>query len=390
MRRVAIGQAGGPTAVLNTSLIGFLDALDGEVFGVLNGFQGLVDGDMIFIDENRRKQISQFNYVPGACLGAGRYQMDYDSRINALKRLHEKRIDTLVFIGGNGTMTALHQLHQTASDIGYDLSVIGIPKTVDNDLAETDHAPGFASAARYVALSTRDISKDLEAMRNFEQVRIIETMGRNAGWLAAASGLLKKNDTDGPHKIYIPEKIVSAETFLKDIKKVVGELGFATVVVSEGLSVHKNSTVEKATVNGRKVLGGISNHLAELVYEELGLTARGELLGMNQRSSQLAISEQDQAEAYDVGKKAGNLVEEECSNVMVSLGRSGGESYEFRTNTVPIEKVSAGGEQRLPRKYIDDPHLYYEWLKPLVGSDLKPFPPMIKRGAIDENKPIRS
>ncbi len=138
-------------------------------------------------------------------------------------------------------MWTLNKIKKAAQHQGYQLQVIGIPKTVDNDIAKTDHAPGFGSAARYIAHAVRDISKDLEAMQSFEQVRIIETMGRNVGWLAAPSGLLRENDNDGPHKIYLPENQLNVEEFLKNISGVVQENGYATIVISEGTGLNGGS-----------------------------------------------------------------------------------------------------------------------------------------------------
>ncbi|RBW67374.1 diphosphate--fructose-6-phosphate 1-phosphotransferase [Bacillus taeanensis] len=390
MKKVAIGQAGGPTAVFNTSLIGFLDHCHAEVYGVLKGYQGLVEGSFIPLEGSMLKKVEQYRSVPGACLGAGRYPMTEEALEKAVNNLRLKGIDTLVFIGGNGTMWTMHQLEKKAKKIGYDLQVIGIPKTVDNDLAETDHAPGFASAARYVALSVRDISKDLEAMRNFEQVRIIETMGRNVGWLAAASGLLKASESDGPHKIYLPEETLSADQFLNDVKNLVAEFGFASIVVSEGVKLNEGKAVEKAFVNGRSVLGGISKQLSSFVQEELGLMARDELLGMNQRSSQFASSGQDRLEAYEVGKKAAHLISEDISGVMVTIERLQKSYYDYQFGTALLQKVAAGGERSLPKLFRVNQQAFYRWLEPLVGRDVEPFPSMIQRREIHEKKSFRS
>src|SRR5699024_10953463 len=190
MKKIAVGKAGGPTSVINTSLVEVLEEIDVEVYGVINGFQGHVEGNLTHINEQKKKEINQFRKIPGACLGAGRYTLSEENKVEAIRVLQKKDIHCLVFIGGNGTASALYKLSETAKELNYELQVIGISKTVDNDIYGMDHAPGFASAARYVATSVRDINQDLKSMRNFEQVRIIETMGRHSGWLAAASGLL--------------------------------------------------------------------------------------------------------------------------------------------------------------------------------------------------------
>lgn len=206
MRKIAVGQAGGPTAVINASLVGLINGLyeNSEIYAVMNGYQGVVEEDLERLEGPLYDWVRQHKDVPGCCLGSGRYPFTPELIYKAVLNLKKHGIHTLVFIGGNGTMAALHKMSEIAQSITYDLQVIGVPKTVDNDLSGTDHAPGFASASRYTALNVRDVSKDLEAMRNFEQVRIIETMGRNAGWLAFASGYYKNSELDGPHFIYLP------------------------------------------------------------------------------------------------------------------------------------------------------------------------------------------
>lgn len=367
MKKIAIGQAGGPTAVLNESLAGFLDEIDQDVTGVLQGFQGLVEGRLIEMNSSVRAHAKASRSTSGAWLGAGRYTMSDAHMAQAVENLKVAQIDTLVFIGGNGTMWTLHALSKMAAYMNVDLQVIGIPKTVDNDLAETDHAPGFGSAARYVAHATRDMSRDLEAMRNFEQVRIIETMGRNVGWLAAASGLLKVYENEGPHFICLPEQKHDAVGLVEGIRRAIKEYGFASVVVSEGVKLDGSHAVAK-TVNGREVLGGVSEQLADLVEADLGVVARADILGMNQRASQLACSDQDRMEAYQAGMKAAELVRGDTSDVMVMFRRAAGAKYVYALDTVGLDRVVAGGERALPEWFQKAPEAYYNWLRPLVGD----------------------
>ena len=375
MRKVAIGQAGGPTAVMNASLVGFLENTEAEIYCVPYGYEGVVNGSFISLAEYKSKNLFEYKNIPGACLGSGRFRLSDDDFVQAVNNLKKKDIQTIVFIGGNGTMWAQNRLSEVAKNMGYNLQVIGIPKTVDNDLAGTDHAPGYGSAARYVSLATRDISKDLEAMKNFEQVRVIETMGRNVGWLAAASGLFKEHEVDGPHKIYLPEQSLTSEKVLADAKETVKEYGFATLVVSEGVSLDNKSKIEKAVVGGRSVLGGISQEVAELIRTEAGLMARDEVLGMNQRSSQVYTSKQDRIEAYEVGKKAAEIVELGISNIMVAITRTKTVDYEYSLTMIPLKKVSDGGERSIPIDFIEQQDSFYEWLRPLVGSNHEHYPP---------------
>lgn len=381
MHKIAVGQAGGPTSVINASLIGFIDGLPDniELYGVMNGYQGLVEDDLEFIDETRLNWIQAHRNVPGACLGSGRYPFIGDLITKAVLNLKKRDIHTLVFIGGNGTMKALQKLSEAAVSMNYELQTIGIPKTVDNDLYGTDHAPGYASAARFVSLSVRDINKDLEAMRNFEQVRIIETMGRNAGWLAYASGLLKHSDFDGPHMICIPEVSITKDKFLKRVQEIVKMNGIATIVVSEGVKFEGSSQIERGIVNGRHVLGGISFEMEEIIRSNLGYAVRSENLGMNQRSASLAVSCQDRKEAYEVGKKAAFLVQNEISNVMVSIQCKNSSKYKFSIESIELTKVTKHGERLLPKKFVENSGEFYSWLEQLIGEKIKKYPSPWKR-----------
>ncbi|MGM7721751.1 diphosphate--fructose-6-phosphate 1-phosphotransferase [Metabacillus sp. Hm71] len=387
MRKIAVGQAGGPTAVINASLVGFLDNLNEnvEIYGVINGYQGLAENEFERLEGETLDWVKQHKNVPGACLGSGRYLLTDEKIADAVRNLKNLDICSLVFIGGNGTMAALQRISMEAKSIGYNLQVIGIPKTVDNDLFGTDHAPGFGSAAKYVALATRDISKDLEAMKNFEQVRIIETMGRNSGWLAAASGLLKGSIEDGPHLIYIPEVPVTKQNLLLNVQDMVKEFGMATVVVSEGVRLG-GQPIGKSVLDGRVILGGISSVIENLVTTELGLVARAEILGMNQRSFLAAASSQDRIEAYEAGKKAAELLLAEQTQLMVSIQRSDEIHYTFKLESCPLEKVAKGGERLLPAEFSSNYGEYNKWLTHLIGEHIPPYPPALKRRGINEKQ----
>lgn len=368
MGKIVIGQAGGPTAVINTSLVGFIENISGKspIYGVLNGYEGLVNENYIKLEGPSLNWAKSNKYMPAACLGSGRYPFAEEQITIAVDNLIKNNITTLVFIGGNGTMAALQDISEASSVKGYPLQVIGIPKTVDNDLGLTDHAPGFGSAAKFVAYSARDISLDLRAMSNFEKVRIIETMGRNAGWLALAAGALQKDASEGPHKIYIPEQKFFVNDFLRDIKDVVKEYGTAAVVVSEGLKIDDGDPIHTSIINERTVLGGISQRLQTLVETNLGFVCRAENLGMNQRCFSLAVSNQDRLEAYEVGKKAAELVKDGKTGVMVGIKRTAGNEYNFTLEGYELVKVRDAGERLLPAGFINNPEVYYEWLSPLI------------------------
>ena len=382
--KVAIGQAGGPTAVINASLLAFFEEAerDFEIYGIVNALQGLVEDWLVRIDRQTFRAAKQFRNVPGAFLGSGRWSMNEEDFAKCVYHLRKRDIRNVVLIGGNGTMCACMRLQRKADEIGYEMNVLGIPKTVDNDLSVTDHTPGYASAARYVATSVRDIGQDLLSMRNFESVRIIETMGRNVGWLAAASALLKDSAEQPPHLIYLPERPFQLERFLAEVSKTVDSIGYATVVMSEGVRDEKGRVLSEITLNGKdgpKVLGGSSQFLAQQVVEKLNLPSRSELLGMNQRCSLSATSIQDRKEAGELGKAAAALLRTGVSGSMLTLLRDlKGSQYNFRISCCRFDEV-AGKEKALPDHFINPAgngvtEAFKKWLRPLVGDDIQSFP----------------
>lgn len=368
MRRIAIGQAGGPTVVINSTLVGLVKQLkdEYELRFIEDGFEGLVDEKYKVDHEETIDWIIQQEDRAGACLGSGRYHMTAEDIHAVIQFLKRENISTLIFIGGNGTMEALYKIHLEAEKQDYDLQIIGLPKTVDNDLYHTDHAPGFGSSAKYVAHSTRDLSYDLQSMKNFEQVRIIETMGRNAGWLAAASGYLKKKEFEGPHYIALPERKLCEKGLTRAVKNAVDQFGYAVVVVSEGVQWQNGSQIERAVVNGRTVLGGISDEIADYLRGKLHLTVRAESLGINQRCATSLVSSIDKKEAYLVGEVGAKWVGQNLNNVVATIQRTSEENYNVEIKPVPIKDVANSGERLMPDEFIDNLDKYYEWLSPLI------------------------
>jgi 6-phosphofructokinase 1 len=396
--KVAVGQAGGPTAVLNASLAGFVGAAAPElqVAAIECGFQGLCEDRLQDLDQSAVEQIIRYRDVPGACLGAGRWPMSAEQFARCVDHLRSRDIRRLAMIGGNGTMRACRKLELAAAEMGYPLTVVGIPKTVDNDLPDMDHSPGFGSAAKYVALSVRDIGGDLWAMRNFEQVRIIETMGRNVGWLTAASAFLKTRPEDPPHLVYLPERPFAVESFLQDVRRVVERVGCAVVVVSEGLRGADGKVLAELTLRqeqGRQVLGGVGQYLAQQVRDQLGYASRSELLGMNQRCAAYAVSEQDREEAEQLGVRAAEWLKSALNSSdgssMMTLRRnhSPGQPYAYRIDPLPLGEV-ADREKPVPNEFLDIPasgqgsampnEKFREWLKPILGDEIAAYPPLLK------------
>ncbi|SFM15422.1 diphosphate--fructose-6-phosphate 1-phosphotransferase [Salibacterium qingdaonense] len=391
MKHVAIGQSGGPTAVINATLAGFVRELykDHAITFVVNGYEGLANQLFLEADDALISNVMESKKVPGAFLGAGRYEFDEEKIKESVQNLRRQKINTLVFIGGNGTMEALKRIEEEAKQQNYTLQVIGLPKTVDNDLAKTDHAPGFGSAAKYAALAARDMSRDLQAMSNFEQVRILETMGRNAGWLTAAAGFLNDYKQDGPHVISLPEDPLSPDVIMKKTTHALEEHGTALIIVSEGASWEKGQQVERDRVQGRSVLGGVSKEIENLIKQNMDVMVRSELLGMNQRSFSAAVSSTDFNEAVITGETGASWVREKKTGVMVSLQRADTALYHIDYVPVALHEVAASGERILPPSFIQNQKAYNEWLRPLVGSDVSSYPPPLKRRnlhVIEQNK----
>ncbi|OUM94203.1 MAG: hypothetical protein A9Z00_00865 [Thermobacillus sp. ZCTH02-B1] len=384
--KVAIGQAGGPTSVVNASLVGFLEEARDHfrVFGIVNALQGLVEDWLVEVDDQVYGKIREYFRIPGSVLGSGRRHMAPGDFAAAVDHLRKRDIHHLVLIGGNGTMYACRQMELAAQAAGYDLTVIGIPKTVDNDLLETDHTPGYGSAARYVAASVRDIGEDLKAMQNFETVRIIETMGRNVGWLAASSLLLKEAEHHPPHFVYVPERPLVLDRFLGDVERAVSRFGYAMVVISEGVRDLSGQVLSRIALNrdaNSTVLGGASKYLANQVARHLNLPVRAELLGMNQRCFAAMASAADRMEAELLGREAVRLLRRGESGVMLTLVRdeaSGAAGLPFRVGSCPLERV-AGKERPLPDDVLNEDGTqasaaFKAWLRQLAGDDLKAYP----------------
>ena len=237
--RLVVGQSGGPTSVINSSLVGVVCEAQMHsrvtgVYGMRYGISGLLDQDLVDLAQESEETLLLLRRTPGAALGTIRYKLtcaDY-GRIVSVLRAHNVRF--FCYIGGNDSMDTAHRIHLAAQEEGYELRVIGVPKTVDNDLAQTDHCPGYGSAARFVALAVRDSGWDTESMRRSSPVKIVELMGRNAGWLAAAAALGRGQPGDPPHLIYVPERPVHGEEAVEAVRRLLSKQGYCVIALSEG------------------------------------------------------------------------------------------------------------------------------------------------------------
>ena len=308
-----VAQSGGPTAVINSSACGVIQqALKsgkiGCVLGATNGILGVLNEDLFDISAEKPQTIEALKQTPAAAIGSCRYKLkslqeskaDFE-RILDVFRAHN--IHYFFYTGGNDSMDTADKVNALAADSGYELVCIGIPKTVDNDLAFTDHCPGYGSAAKYVATCAMEAGRDTEALYTHDTCTILEVMGRNAGWIAAATGLAARCPEDAPHLIYVPEAPFSFDKLVSDVKQVLKEFRRVFIVAGEGLKNERGEyiTADKGAFGtdafGHAQLGGLADMLKTVIEDRVGIKARGNRLGTNQRSAMHFASLTDVNEA---------------------------------------------------------------------------------------------
>jgi 6-phosphofructokinase len=382
-----VGQSGGPTAVINASLAGVVqEALQhaeiGDVYGAVHGVQGILNEDLCDLRAEDVETIALLCSTPAAALGSCRKklsQADYE-RLLAIFRAHDIRY--FFYIGGNDSADTTHKVGLLAKESGWEMRVIGIPKTVDNDLGYTDHTPGYGSVARFNALAVTGSGLDTRAMSSVDTVKIFETMGRNAGWITAATALARQAAGDPPHLIYLPECAFDPERFLADVKRTVDKGDGCVVAVCEGLrdAEGKPLTTFKHELGtdsfGHKQLGGVGESLVDLIATELSIKARSDKSGTIQRSFGAAQSETDAAEARMVGATAVAQAVAGVSDQMITLVRTSNSPYRCETGLAPLEAV-ANAERPVPKEYInaegnDVTEAFLDYARPLIGSPLPP------------------
>ena len=381
-----MGQSGGPTAVINASVAGIIaEALNHscveEIYGALNGVLGLLQEDLIDLASESQQQIRALKHTPGAALGTCRYklkkQADFD-RVLEVFKAHNIRY--FFYIGGNDSQDTADKISKLAQAQGYELRVIGVPKTIDNDLSSTDHCPGYASAVKYIATSVRELACDNEAMGQGDLVSIVEVMGRSAGWLAAGAALAKRRDHthDPPHLIYLPEIPFDQAKCLEDIKRVLKREKFCQIVVAEGLvDADGNYVAADAATDsfGHAQLGGAGDALAEIINANIpGLKVRVAKPGLMQRCAAHAASKVDVDEAFLAGQAAVKAAINGETDKMVTLLRGDGDHYTCETGLAPLSDI-ANGVKKLPREWIneDGTSMNFQFLRyaqPLIQGEI--------------------
>ena len=394
-RNVIVGQSGGPTAAINSSLAGvYRTAIDrgaNKVYGMLHGVQGLLEEQYIDLSEHIKTNldVELLKRTPAAFLGSCRYKLP---GIHQDKEVYEKifaildklDIEAFIYIGGNDSMDTIKKLSDYAILTGHETRFIGCPKTIDNDLALTDHTPGFGSAAKYIGTSMKEIIRDslcLEYPKGI--VTIVEVMGRNAGWLTGATVLSKGEDCDGPDMIYLPEVTFDIQDFKKKVATLLKQKTTVVVAVSEGIRTvdgqyvcELGSDINYVDAFGHKQLSGTASYLASFIAGELGCKTRAIELSTLQRAASHLSSRVDILEAFQVGGAAVKAADEGDSGQMVVLQRISDDPYQCATAIKNVHKI-ANDEKCVPREWINEDGTYVTedfvtYVSPLIQGDVAP------------------
>ncbi len=387
--KAVIGQSGGPTAVINRSLVGFIKEATSqeyeEVLGARHGLSGMLSEDFVDLSKLSDSQLYGIAKTPAAALGSVRKKPTEEDIEKLISIFEKQNIRYFFYIGGNDSAETANLVSEGAKQIGYEMKAFHIPKTIDNDLLETDHCPGYGSAARFVAHAFQGDDAD---NRSLKGIKINVLMGRHAGWLTAASTLGKSSEEDGPHLVYVPEKIFNIDEFLKDVKEVYESLGRCVVAVSEGihnkegdyfLQTYASDTgsglAGKTDSHGNIQLSGsgaLGDTLTNIVSEHIdGARVRADTFGYLQRSFLADISEVDAEEAERVGRHS-VIASLDLQSGSVILKRQLSETYYCDVDVVDLDKV-AKNTKDMPEEFLDNkkPYVTNEFFKyamPLTGG----------------------
>lgn len=384
-----IGQSGGPTVAINASLSGVLQGilennLYDKVYGMVNGIEGLLQGKFLDLSEKFKTQesLDQLTHTPAMYLGSCRFKLPTCEQAEAVYKelftfFEIHHIRTFFYIGGNDSMDTVLKLSKYAKETGKDINVIGIPKTIDNDLPLTDHTPGFGSAAKYVATSLLEIAHDTY-IYNIPSVTIVEIMGRNAGWLTAASILARTSYSPAPDLIYLPETAFSIEDFIEDVKAVKAKRKNVIIAVSEGIKDIEGHYISASSgavdAFGHKQLCGAGKTLENILKAELGCKVRSVELNVLQRSASHIASKTDLDEAIQIGKAAALLGAQGETAKMICYKRLSDTPYQIETFAYDIAAI-ANQEKTIPLSWINERgnNLTEEaitYLRPLIEGEV--------------------
>jgi 6-phosphofructokinase len=388
-------QSGGVTAVINASACGVIETARlypkriAKVYAGRHGIIGALTEDLIDTSKESRATIAGLRYTPGGAFGSARYKL---ASIEKNRAQYERLIDVFrahnigyfFYNGGNDSMDTAHKVSQVGVQLGYPITCIGVPKTVDNDLALTDCCPGFGSAAKYIAVSTREAALDVLSMaRTSTKVFVLEVMGRHAGWMAAAGGLAGAKTGDAPHVILFPEITFDKPKFLAKVKKSVEKYGYCVVVVSEGVRDPEGKFLAETGTKdafGHAQLGGVGPVVAQMTQEAFGYKFHWAVADYLQRSARHIASQVDVAQAYAVGKAAVQLAVKGRDAVMPTIVRKSSKPYRWSIGEAPLSAV-ANQEKKVPRHFITSDGFGItaacrQYLLPLIGGE--DYPPYVR------------
>ncbi len=380
-----IGQSGGPTSVINASLCGVIEACrqvaDIEnAYGMRFGIQGFMEENLINLSAEDAAVIKGLRSTPGSALGSCRYKVQEADFARIIEVLRKYNIRYFFLIGGNDTMDTIHRVEAHCQAAGYNLIGVGVPKTVDNDLFGTDHTPGFGSAARYVALSVRQAGWLARDMQKVDQFVVFQTVGREAGWLAAASALARTQEGDAPHIILMPERPFDKDKFLGWVQAAYDRWGFVSVVVGEGVCYADGRPVSASETTDRfsniefGAMGGASaaTALHRMIADTFGWRGEFQITESLPMCGADRASKADIDEAYACGAKAVELAAQGVTGVMVSIVREASTPYSVQLKTAPLSDVAVRAKP-MPDAFInaegnDITPAFLEYVRPLVGD----------------------
>jgi len=384
-----VAQSGGPTAVINASACGVIqEAMKHKeitgVYAAYNGILGVLNERIFDLGREKPAVVEGLKVSPASALGSCRYKVkkaeDFEKILAVFKKFN---IRYFFYIGGNDSQDTADKVNNLASEQGYELRCVGVPKTIDNDLACTDHCPGYGSVIKYLATMTMEAGRDTEALYTADTVNVIEAMGRNAGWIAAGTALAKRDEEDAPHIILLPEAPFDAQRFKDKVDNLLSTIGRAVIVVSEGtknadgtyIAEQKGDFAKDAF--GHTQLGGAANYIKELVEREVKVKARFAIPSTIQRNGIHFASLTDSKEAYLAGQRAVELAVQGVSGKMVTLERISDDPYLCRTGEAKLADV-ANGEKFLPREWISDDGFFVteefiKYARPLIQGEVRPL-----------------
>jgi ATP-dependent phosphofructokinase / diphosphate-dependent phosphofructokinase len=390
-RNAFYAQSGGVTSVINASACAVIETARahkdkiGKIYAGRNGILGALHEELIDTSKESKSAIAALKYTPGGAFGSCRYKL---KSIQENRAEYERLVDVFAahnigyffYNGGGDSQDTAHKVSQISAELGYPITCIGIPKTVDNDLPFTDVCPGFGSVAKYVAVSTLEASFDVASMSETStKVFVLEVMGRHAGWIAAASGLVKDKASAPPHVILFPEIAFDRQAFLKRVDYAVKHYGYCTIVVSEGLRQKDGRFVADAGLKdafGHTQLGGVAPVIANLVKSSLGYKYHWAVADYLQRSARHIASQTDLDQAYALGKAAVGFAVKGKDSVMPIVVRTNDKPYRWKVGEVPLSKV-ANVEKKMPRSFISKDGFGItascrRYLEPLIKGEAYP------------------